>query len=41
MNERCTCGHKRYLHMGPTWPLANGVCIECPKGCKAYVRRVP
>lgn len=32
-----SCGHRRYLHCGPTWPEANGACLMCPTGCKRFV----
>lgn len=34
--ERCTCGHQRNLHCGPKWPNADGACVMCEKGCKAF-----
>ena len=35
--EKCGfCGCSRHLHTEPTWPLANGACLMCEKGCKAF-----
>lgn len=34
--QLCECECQRHLHTGDSWPLSNGACLSCPRGCKQF-----